>query len=76
MVAEKAADFILSESGLAWIKMISIETFSNEFIGWLRSCNDTGALGWGQTCSYNANIVNANIAAQIVYKHLTDNILL
>ena len=56
--------------------MISIEIFSNEFIGWLRSCNDTGALGWGQTCSYNANIVNANIAAQIVYKHLTDNILL
>jgi hypothetical protein len=53
------------------MKIISIETFSNEFIGWLRSCNDTGALGWGQTCSYNANI-----AAQIVYKHLTDNILL
>ena len=33
-----------------------LETFSNEFVCFVRLTTDTGAVGWGQTSTYNADI--------------------
>lgn len=38
------------------MKITSIETFSNEFVGLVRVRTDDGAEGWGQVSTYNADI--------------------
>lgn len=38
------------------MKIRSLETFSNEFVGFVRVRTDDGAEGWGQLSTYNADI--------------------
>ena len=38
------------------MKIASLETFSNEFVGFVRLRTDEGAEGWGQVSTYNADI--------------------
>jgi L-alanine-DL-glutamate epimerase-like enolase superfamily enzyme len=38
------------------MKIISLETFTNEFVGFVRATTDSGAVGWGQVSTYNADI--------------------
>ena len=38
------------------MKIASLETFSNEFVCFVRLTTDSGAVGWGQTSTYNADI--------------------
>lgn len=33
-----------------------LETFANEFVCFVRVTTDSGAQGWGQTSTYNADI--------------------
>ena len=37
-------------------KIARLETFSNEFVCFVRTTTDSGAVGWGQTSTYNADI--------------------
>ena len=45
------------------MKIISIETFTNEYISLVRVRTDEGDEGWGQTSAYNADI-----SAQVVHR--------
>jgi L-alanine-DL-glutamate epimerase-like enolase superfamily enzyme len=38
------------------MKIAKLETFANEFVCFARLTTDTGAIGWGQTSTYNADI--------------------
>lgn len=38
------------------MKIVKLETFTNEFVGFVRATSDTGAQGWGQVATYNADI--------------------
>jgi L-alanine-DL-glutamate epimerase-like enolase superfamily enzyme len=38
------------------MKIATLETFSNEFVCFVRVTCDSGAVGWGQTSTYNADI--------------------
>lgn len=38
------------------MKITKLETFCNEFVGFVRVTSDTGAQGWGQVSTYNADI--------------------
>ncbi len=38
------------------IKIISIETFCNEFVGFVRITDETKAQGWGQVSTYHSDI--------------------
>jgi L-alanine-DL-glutamate epimerase-like enolase superfamily enzyme len=38
------------------MKIASLETFANEFVCFVRLTTDAGAVGWGQTSTYNADI--------------------
>lgn len=38
------------------MKIKKLETFCNEFVGFVRATSDTGAEGWGQVSTYNADI--------------------
>jgi L-alanine-DL-glutamate epimerase-like enolase superfamily enzyme len=38
------------------MKIHKLETFSNEFVGFVRVTTDTGHQGWGQVSTYNADI--------------------
>jgi len=38
------------------VKIASLETFTNQFVCFVRATSDTGASGWGQTSAYNADI--------------------
>jgi L-alanine-DL-glutamate epimerase-like enolase superfamily enzyme len=38
------------------VKIHTLETFSNEFVCFVRLTTDTGDVGWGQTSTYNADI--------------------
>ena len=52
------------------MKIISIETFTNEYIGLVRVRSDEGDEGWGQTSTYNSDI-----SAQIVHRQVAPHIL-
>ena len=52
------------------MKIISIETFTNEYMGLLRLRTDTGEEGWGQTCTYNADIT-----AQVVHRQIVPHVI-
>jgi L-alanine-DL-glutamate epimerase-like enolase superfamily enzyme len=47
------------------MKIKSIETFCSEFVGFVRVTADTGAQGWGQVSTYNADIT-----CQIVHRQV------
>lgn len=47
------------------MKIRSLETFSNEFVGFVRVRADDGAEGWGQVSTYNADIT-----AQIFHRQI------
>ncbi|TLZ38734.1 MAG: mandelate racemase/muconate lactonizing enzyme family protein [Gammaproteobacteria bacterium] len=38
------------------MKIACLETFASEFVCFVRLTTDTGAVGWGQTATYNADI--------------------
>ena len=38
------------------MKIARLETFANEFVCFVKLTTDTGAVGWGQTSTYNADI--------------------
>jgi L-alanine-DL-glutamate epimerase-like enolase superfamily enzyme len=38
------------------VKITKLETFANEFVCFVRLTTDSGAIGWGQTSTYNADI--------------------
>ena len=38
------------------MKIVKLETFCNEFVGFVRATTETGAAGWGQVSTYNADI--------------------
>ena len=42
-----------------------IETFANEFVGFVRITDDTGAQGWGQVSTYHSDIT-----AQVVHRQV------
>ena len=52
------------------MKIISIETFTNEYVSLLRVRTDDGVEGWGQTSPYNADI-----SAQVVHRQVAPHIL-
>lgn len=52
------------------MKIISIETFTNEYMGLLRLRTDTGDEGWGQTCTYNSDIT-----AQVVHRQVAPHVM-
>ena len=52
------------------MKIISIETFTNEYIGLVRVLTDEGEEGWGQTSAYNADI-----SAQVVHRQVAPHVL-
>ncbi len=47
------------------MKITTIETFSNEFVGFLRVTTDDGSQGWGQVSTYNADITSLIVHRQI-----------
>jgi L-alanine-DL-glutamate epimerase-like enolase superfamily enzyme len=47
------------------MKIKAIETFSNEFVGFLRATADDGIQGWGQVSTYNADITSLIVHRQI-----------
>ena len=38
------------------MKIAALETFADEFVCFVRLTTDSGAIGWGQTSTYNADI--------------------
>ena len=48
------------------MKITKLETFSNEFVGFVRVTTETGAQGWGQVSTYNADITAEIFHRQIV----------
>src|SRR5256886_2082513 len=42
--------------GNGLMKIACLETFASEFVCFVRLSTDTGAVGWGQTSTYNADI--------------------
>ena len=37
-------------------RIVKIESFCNEFVGFVRLTNEDGAQGWGQVSTYNSDI--------------------
>jgi L-alanine-DL-glutamate epimerase-like enolase superfamily enzyme len=47
------------------MKIASLETFTNEFVCFVRVNTDSGASGWGQTSTYNADITATILHRQV-----------
>ncbi len=47
------------------MKIACLETFSNEFVCFVRVTADSGASGWGQTSTYNADITATILHRQV-----------
>jgi L-alanine-DL-glutamate epimerase-like enolase superfamily enzyme len=47
------------------MKIASLETFTNEFVCFVRVTTDSGASGWGQTSTYNADITATILHRQV-----------
>ena len=41
------------------MKIATLETFTNQFVCFVRVTSDSGATGWGQTSTYNADITQS-----------------
>ena len=48
------------------MKITQIETFCTRFVGFVRITDDTGATGWGQVSTYNADITVQVLHRQVV----------
>lgn len=57
------------------MKIKSIETFANEFVGLVRIRTDNGAEGWGQVSTYNADITAQVMHRQVAPYALGQNAL-
>ncbi len=55
------------------MKIQTIETFSNEFVGLVRVCTADGAEGWGQLSTYNADITALVLHRQVAPYALGQN---
>jgi L-alanine-DL-glutamate epimerase-like enolase superfamily enzyme len=47
------------------MKIASLETFADQFVCFVRVTGDSGAVGWGQTSTYNADITAAIFHRQV-----------
>jgi len=47
------------------MRIAKLETFANEFVCFVRLSTDSGAIGWGQTSTYNADITATIFHRQI-----------
>ena len=47
------------------MKLKTIETFTNEFVCFVKATAEDGAVGWGQTSTYNADITATVFHRQI-----------
>ena len=47
------------------MKILSLETFASEFVCFVRVTTDSGAVGWGQTSTYNADITASIFHRQV-----------
>jgi L-alanine-DL-glutamate epimerase-like enolase superfamily enzyme len=47
------------------MKIARLETFTNEFVCFVRITSDSGAIGWGQTSTYNADITTTILHRQV-----------
>ena len=47
------------------MRITSLETYANEFVCFVRVTADSGAIGWGQTSTYNADITAAIFHRQV-----------
>lgn len=47
------------------MRIVSLETFSNAFVGFTRITDDTGATGWGQVSTYHSDIT-----AQVLHRQV------
>ena len=47
------------------MKISSLETFTTEFVCFVRVTTDSGAVGWGQTSTYNADITATILHRQV-----------
>ena len=45
------------------MKIVSIETFTNEYVGLVRLRTDEGDEGWGQTSTYNSEITSQIVSS-------------
>jgi L-alanine-DL-glutamate epimerase-like enolase superfamily enzyme len=43
-------------TNIAAMKICKLETFTNQFVGFVRATTETGATGWGQVSTYHADI--------------------
>ena len=57
------------------MKIKKLETFSNEFVGFVRATSETGAEGWGQVSTYNADITCEIFHRQVARHALGTNAL-
>ena len=47
------------------MKIKRIETFSNEFVGFVRVTAEDGSQGWGQVSTYHSDISSAVLHRQV-----------
>jgi L-alanine-DL-glutamate epimerase-like enolase superfamily enzyme len=47
------------------MKIVKLETFGNEYVGFVKVTTETGAVGWGQMSTYNADITTTIFHRQI-----------
>ena len=47
------------------MRIAKLETFTNRFVGFVRVTTDTGAHGWGQVSTYNADITCQVLQRQV-----------
>jgi L-alanine-DL-glutamate epimerase-like enolase superfamily enzyme len=48
------------------MKIAKLETFTDEFVGFVKVTTDAGEVGWGQTSTYNADITATVFHRQVV----------
>ncbi|MFM7432257.1 MAG: mandelate racemase/muconate lactonizing enzyme family protein [Gammaproteobacteria bacterium] len=48
------------------MKITTLETYANEFVCFVKVTTDSGAIGWGQTSTYNADITATVFHRQVV----------
>lgn len=52
------------------MRLTRIETFANEFVGFVRVTDETGAQGWGQVSTYHSDI-----SAQVLHRQVAPYVL-
>ena len=52
------------------MKLVKLETFATEFVAFVRATSESGAIGWGQLSTYNADIT-----AEIFHRQIAPHAL-